>query len=792
MFENNNVAIVKRLAKKSLHADRRRNIFIIVTIAIAACLMATISLIETGVRQENLNKVDGMYQAAIFDVSQETLKALKVDPALDGAGEYYSISENKLQDFTISCIYMDEDVLRLGKFSWEGVLPSRTYDVMLEKAYLAKLGEKSGIGDTIILNLGNGNREYRITGFIQYPSKSADTTRFSVIRSKSSFAVDDASRFVYIRLASTANLSASLLKEAIFETAQRHGINRENISASSSYFHAIEPMSMGNLLSIIGIAAMISFGSALVIYSIFYISVTGKVREYGQLRTIGTTKKQVKKMVFQEGIYLSLIGIPSGLITACIVAIMIVPKGWNTANTLKICMAVAFFTFVIVSLAIRRPMKIASATPPVEAIRYSAASEVMKTIKTKKLHRKLSPFYLATINFTRNRKKSVLTLLSLGFSGILLMCAASYSSSLSVETLVREGGNFTYGNYKLSLSSDSSDNSDGYAMSRIQQNNPLNENMEKEILAIDGVTGIQIDKAAKVHYTLPDGTREGDYVSAFTESDIANINDRLISGTCDYRQCMEQNGIIVMVSDLLEDIYGSSPAVGDKVTFEFYTPSGVVQKEYTVLGIMNARLKDGIFLMPNETLQNVMGINVNTTFSIASDSIKKDNVETALRTITASDASLSLETLDDMIAEKEAEFHTMSFVLYSIVLVIALFGIISLINTVITNVLSRKQELGVLQAIGLSNTQMNQMLQSEGMIYTLGTIVTTLTVGSVLGWLLCENIHRHAEVPYINYHFPLIPALLFFAVFLVIQVCISFVLSNSMKKQSLVERMRGA
>lgn len=791
MFQNNNSAIVKQLAKKSLQADSRRNGFVIVTIAVAACLMATISLITMESKQKKINDVSGMYQASFLNVSQNTIKDLKRDPALDGAGEYYLISEKKMKDYSINCIYMDEDVFRLSKMTWEGTLPGGPDDVMLERAYLSKIGKKADIGDKITLDLGDGRKEYYITGFIQYGAKSANAKIFSIIRSKDSLSTDDvAKNAVCIRLSNSDDMSAGSLKNAVFKIAGHHGIARKNVDMGNSYFYAIEPISTGNLLAIIGVAVMVGLASALVIYSIFYISVTGKVREYGQLRTIGTTKKQIKKMVFREGVHLSAVGIPTGLIAACLLAFAVVPKGWNTVSTLEICLAVAVFTFIIVSLAIRRPMKIASATPSVEAMRYSAASEAIKTVKTTKLHRKLSPFHLAAINFTRNRKKSLLTLLSLGFSGILLMCAASYNSSLSIEAITR-GDLFNYGDFQLSLAINNSDNADGYAMSRIQQNNPLNEAMKQKILAIDGVTGIQVEKSAKVRYTLPDGAGEGNYVSGFSESDVAAIQSRLKSGTVDYRHCMEQNGIIVMAAGVFKEIYGTAPAVGDKIALEFYTAGGIVQKECTVLGVMDARIKDGSFLMPVEALQDVTGINTNMQFSIAADPEKKANVETELRAIFASDPSFDLTVLDDLIAEKENEFQTMSFILYSIVLVTVFFGIINLINTIVTNVLSRRQELGVLQAIGLSSRQLNQMLQSEGMFYTLGTVAVTLTVGTGLGWFLCESIRRFSDVSYIDYHFPLIPVLLFLAVFLLIQISISFVSSNMVQKQSLVERIRG-
>jgi len=789
MFQNNNEAVIKRLAKSSLRANKRRNVFIILTIAISTCLMATISLATLGSEQERINDIDGMYQAAFFNVSQDTLAALKADPTLDGAGEYFSIMEKRVQDYSVNCIYMDNDMLRLSKSTWEGSLPTKQEDVMLERAYLTKLGMTANIGDTVLLDFGEGEREYHVTGFFQYKSKSASASNFSVIRYQKSFLTNDASRIVYIRIADSSGMSAKTLENAIFDVGQRHGLARKDVSMSSRYFNVIEPVNMGNLLIMVGIAAIVAVASVLVIYSIFYISVTGKVREYGQLRTIGTTQKQIKKIVLWEGCHLSAIGIPMGLLVSCIIAFCTVPKGWNTLTTFKVCFALAILTFIVVLFAIHRPMKIAASTSPMEAIRYSAASDTIKTMKIKKLHRRITPIRLAVMNFSRNRKKSILTLFSLGFSGILLMCAASYSGSISIEGMAR-GDLFAYGDYHLSLTTENSDNSDGYAISRIQQNNPLDEAMKQQILALDGVAGIQTEEEAKIHYILPNGTREESYVSGFSKSETDLINSRLESGTCDYRQCMEQNGIIVMIADLYKQLYGREPVVGDKLTFEFYTPDGIIQKEYTVLGVMNGRLKDGTFLMPEEALLNVMGTNINAQFSIAAKPEKKDAVEAALKSITSTNSSLKLETLDELVDEAHASMQPLFAVIYTIVLIIAFFGIINLINTVVTNIFARKQELGVLQAIGLSNKQLNQMLQSEGLIFTLGTIIATLTVGTGLGWLLCEGIRHFSETHYIDYHFPLRSVSLFIAVFLIIQIIITHASSKSLKKQSLVERIR--
>ncbi len=47
-FENDTGPVIKKLASRSIQTDKRRNLFVIVTIALAAALMAAIFLCRSG------------------------------------------------------------------------------------------------------------------------------------------------------------------------------------------------------------------------------------------------------------------------------------------------------------------------------------------------------------------------------------------------------------------------------------------------------------------------------------------------------------------------------------------------------------------------------------------------------------------------------------------------------------------------------------------------------------------------------------------------------------------------
>ncbi len=64
---------------------------------------------------------------------------------------------------------------------------------------------------------------------------------------------------------------------------------------------------------IIGVSLIVITGN-LIIYNIFQISVVQDIQSYGQLKTLGTTKRQIKRLINRQALRLSLIGILIGML----------------------------------------------------------------------------------------------------------------------------------------------------------------------------------------------------------------------------------------------------------------------------------------------------------------------------------------------------------------------------------------------------------------------------------------------------------------------------------------------
>ena len=132
---------------------------------------------------------------------------------------------------------------------------------------------------------------------------------------------------------------------------------------------------------IVGVLLIMMTGY-LIIYNIFQISVIQDIQSYGQLKTLGTTRRQIKKLISKQVIRLSCIGIPIGLLIGFFIGRSLVPflmngTAYTAAAGIKVSVnplifiGSAIFAWITVYISVRKPAKIAGTVSPVEAIRYT-------------------------------------------------------------------------------------------------------------------------------------------------------------------------------------------------------------------------------------------------------------------------------------------------------------------------------------------------------------------------------------------------------------------------------------
>ena len=128
--------------------------------------------------------------------------------------------------------------------------------------------------------------------------------------------------------------------------------------------------------------------------------------------------------------------------------------------------------------------------------------------------------------------------------------------------------------------------------------------------------------------------------------------------------------------------------------------------------------------------------------------------------------------------------------LYLLLVLIAVIGFINLINTMITSIVTRKKELGVLQAVGLSGKQLVNMLAGEGLVFTAGTLLISLSLGNLAGYLLFFWAKEEHFMSISRYHYPIRESIGLTLVLLGGQLLITLLIRKKMEKESLIERIR--
>ena len=201
---------------------------------------------------------------------------------------------------------------------------------------------------------------------------------------------------------------------------------------------------------VIILVCLISFGSISLIYNSFAISVSERTKQFGVLKSIGATKKQIRQSVLYEAFVLAGIGIPLGLIVGC-TGIGITfrclqddfAKLINYGDTtVKISLvlnpaaliAAAAICLITVLISAWIPAKRSAKVNAIEAIRQVDDMKIKgKEVKTSKLTEKLFGFegMMAAKNFKRNKKRYRSTVISLFLSIVLFISATSFCSYLT-------------------------------------------------------------------------------------------------------------------------------------------------------------------------------------------------------------------------------------------------------------------------------------------------------------------------------------------------------------------------
>ena len=789
-FENDTSAITKKLAKESLKSEKRRNFMIIIAISLAAFLMSMCGTLFFAFQESQNNMAT--FQASYDNLTEDKIEKLRHQPEIKMVASLYNLGEIKMPEgYSLYLAYMDDAACYIARNQFtlkDGTMPSKENEIAVDREMVNKYFSNTAIGDKISFQINGKSQDFVISGITESSTESQGNYSCYISKSfvENSSNYNPAKYQSYVCFADADSTSKEILKERIASIGKEIGAD---YSLSFLFFRENMGLSFENILTFVSLSVLVLFAGITVIQSIFRISINEKIRNFGQLRTLGTTALQIKKMINYESRYLSWLGIPPGIVLGAIVGTVLgsneFSSGFSPINIPFVMIGVSIICTLMVKLSVRKPLKIAATTSPIEAVRYIAYRNA--PMQSRKHNKKISPYSLALLNLGRDKKKTASTLLSLIFGGLLLFISASAAVSNTPEQFVREKFFVNGGSFRIYLSEES--------VGKNETNNPLNESLKEELLNTKGIQKIipLRDSVGMCHYSINGNVTEGmcDIISdQSTEGNFSFVEQHLIDGQ------MPKNQFEVLLTDGYMEL-GITKGTPIKITnsgeeIECIV-SGFFDKSFVGTENGTDAIDPANLIITQELAQQLFTNTENFAYSweIITDKTYNDEIESAIQQeITSKEMGLSICSYNDVVEYMESSMNLLFGSLQMLSLLILLFGIINLINMTLSNHQARKQEISTLRSVGLSLKQLYRSLITEGLLYVLVSFGIVLLVGIPIAIPVSKAVGILFGMPNLSYQFPTMQIGGYLLILILLQLILSVWEIRDLKKRSLTEQMR--
>ena len=798
-FENDTRHIEKKLAVRSIQADRRSTAFLFFTIALSVCIVFSILLISKGVEEKYKNTQRNKAQIAILGVTDDQSKRLRQNPEVLWVGEYSAIGLFYTGDKTITVSYGNEDYfLHQEELTLEGTVPQQPDEILLPRNYLDFLGKNLHPGDTISLDVTGTGQEavYTLSGIL---NDTRESNGYFLYLSKELTRNLSGNLFqvtAYTRLATDAIRSPVLLDTAR-QVIQGTGIVEEQINLTEYFAVMSGTIKKGISLPVPLLAALTAFLAATIVYGVFYTKIVKNVQMFGQLRTIGMTQKQLKRMAGKEGRRYAFMGIPLGLLSGGMIGFLGCPEGFLVKTAIRYALLIAVASFATVTIAIFKPVRVAMNTSPIEGAKYLTYTGKVK--HRSRAHRKLTPFRLADINLQRNRQKAVLTLLMLGVSGALLLVTSTLARSIDPEKQAAfkyyPAGTILVG-IKNTVGSSFDSDAEPFGSARLQlEHNPLKD--QPLLHALEQIPGIQKITAfngISMTITFPAGngsiTSITDVFPTLTQEQLEEKQAVLSSGIADYQEMVERNGILVaegvaQTGDTLKiegRAFDGTTFQVDAVVVGTYSRATLMEKSPVVPG-------SPYFMLTYDTAKKLTGITEQTgVLAVLPAEGCFEEVLNAVEELADNDGRLEVNTIKQTIHNIQYRYSASIKALYLTSGILFVFGSISLMNMLMVDFQNRKREFGLLAAVGTTRKQLQNMLGWEIAGYLLGSLGISLTGGSLFSFLACHYLDSRNHC--ITLRLPWLFLLALLAVMVMIDLLFTVYAKAELKKTNILSAIK--
>lgn len=803
---------ITQTAVSNLKYNKTRSVLIMIAILLTSCLLMIIgssgmSLSEF--QKANIGQQSGEFEAGFVRLSQEQFDKISHHALVDKMGYTQGIGTIEMTQADGSMSFIDQNAQEMTYTKLtEGKMPEKENEFAGHLELIKSMGGTGKIGETITIPyriLGEGEiikKDFVVSGILPSNELNELKKRYGGYVSeefmKSAIPQESRSYSSYVKLTDGLGLNADDMKAKIKEMGKNAGLEDRNIITNNVYIMWTTDPGVETLVVCIVIGLVVVLFSCLVIYNIFYVGIIQKIQEFGKLRAIGATKRQLKGIILREGMFLAFIGIPIGILLGYAVTYFGLEKiiqnfSTNMSNDVQmpgifhwqIIVLVLAISFLAVYVSLKKPMKVASSISPIEAMRYGEGNK--KNAKTRKGYDHVTLFRLTSSNMSRNKKRTLTTIFTMGLSCVLYVVIANVGSSMDPSDPAKR--NLEKGDFSIDM--DYSLNDEAYPennLNNLQKQNLLGSEIISQIEEIDGVKEVETRKLilGRTNNGTIDEDSRYDTIQILSKEDYNKRKDDIMDGDIDYDKAVASKGIIYSYGNFMES---SGFSINGEIDLTIYDGDREIPFKGQIQGSTGS--DSSTLVMPEETFQSLgMENDATTRLYIYCDDKKYDAVKKSLQELVQNNERFLLSSWDDELKEGQMGIDLLLVPTYAFLAILGVIGFMNMANTMITSIITRKRELGILQAMGMTNKQLGKMLQAEGIVMTLGTLLIALTLGNILGYGFFLYAKETGMMSVTNYHFPVVELGIMITVLVLMQLILSYVMSRNVQKDALIDRIR--
>lgn len=830
LFSKKNTSVVKKLSGRITAVNRVRNIYVITAIVLTTMLISSVFSIGMSYlkssKMQQIRLMGTTAHIAVVKPNEEQIQKLRTLPYVKTVGLQQNVGlinkTTKMGNMTLSLHWFD-------KIEWEklrkpslvdivGNYPEKYNEIMAPLWILNNMGiDNPQLGMKIPLSFFLGddrsilqNETFVLSGYCKqyFYIRSGNIGSIYVSeefarKSGTSVELDGAASVAYTDSKNIEGYNKQLEHDLSLSGEQRiKTVPMYEISASDG---------LTTILAFASVILFLMFTGYLLIYNVFYISVSKDIRFYGLLKTIGTSPRQLKKIVIGQAFRLAIIGIPIGLVVGAFLSFATVPMAINMSELKTgaeisfsplIFIGAAFFALLTTFIGASKSARIAAKISPVEALRFTGAHSGGKR---KRSTGGGKPFRMAWRNIFRDRKRACIVLLSL-FLGILtFMIITTLITSMDTDNYIASyvKNDFILENNTLDAIK---------TTSGITAKQKFDATFLAELNKIDGINNLRITTLEKMNmkYSPKQFSKHMNWFyekfgvkEELTEQQIQNNFWGYIIGI-DSRYVEEFNKSSKTPVNIDAFKRGDIALIGTGNT-ELYSDVGVMNVEIPSAGAkLNIALGGfvpfgfqyaGGGMAPNIYVSEEMlgklvpqpkiyKVNMDVEDGLEEQALEK------IKAMTKGDYEISRTSKQEQ-QQAMSDTKLMMFILGGgIAIVLALIGILNFINVMATSIMARKIEFAMLESVGMTKRQIHRMIILEGLGYAGIATFLVGTIGSAITYVIFKLFQQQAEYAVLT--FPFIPMLI--ATVIVFTVCIVApqIVYKSSRRASIVERLREA